>query len=131
LKVAVCWDPDERAVTISHEDVRIGSIADVIEWKQQLLPQLSRLRDQLGTTFPIVVCLEGVEIESRAASLYGTVVKDEISQFASITARYGCTDRVRDQVRAEAIRNGYAVNLFETKTEALSHVRTARGVRTS
>lgn len=123
MKVEVRWDEDEGAATVTHENVCIGSLADVHEWKALLLPQLQVLYGQLGRTFPVAVCFDGVVIRPEASAHYGEVVKHEIRQFASVTARYGKLSMVRAVIAAEAVRQGYHVNLFDNRHDALRHIR--------
>lgn len=123
MKVDVVWDESEGAATVTHERVCIASVIDVLQWKALLLPQLRALYERLGGAFPIAVCFDDVVIRPQAAALYGEVVKGEIKQFATVTARYGKTSMVRAVISAEAVRQGYRINLFDNRLEALRYIR--------
>ena len=126
VEVKVSWDNTLGIAFVTHVALNIASAEDVDAWLAELIPQFEAIRSRVGGKFPVVVSFAETTIGVSVAKLYGDIVKERLTEYASVTGRWGPPAMVRQIVAAEALRSGFRANLFNSREEAIRYVLDSR-----
>lgn len=121
--IAVRWEQELGVALASHPaGLQLGTAEDVRRWRDELFRKFSVIEAQRGGRFPLVVCVDGVNIRPAVAEAYGKVVSAYAKRFASGLARYALEPNgVGQIITVAAMKEGYRANLFSSRAEAISH----------
>lgn len=123
MEAIIAWKPDDRVVDCVYRGAIINTPRRFQEWKELIFPQFDDALRQAGGRFPLIVCIDELEIHPALASRYGMEVARVVgSKYATSIARYGHRTTVRAVIAVEAMRSDYKANLFERRSEAIQHV---------
>lgn len=130
--IDVRWDEKLGVALVSHPaGLSLTSAEDVQLWSEEVHAKFEVLYRERQGKFPIVVCVDGLNIRPTVAALYGRVVSTYSERYASGLARYvNKPNGVGQVITVAAMKEGYRANLFKSRAAAISHaLAEASGVR--
>jgi hypothetical protein len=132
-RLDVLWDGSLGVALVSHPTgLVLGSPEEVERWGEELFSKLAVIETERGGRFPIVVCVDGLNIRPQVADDYGRVARRYAERFASGLARYSRRPNgVGQIITVAAMKEGYRANLFTTRSEAVAHVLAKNDVPSS
>lgn len=125
FELRVVWIERDRLVEVSAHHMVLKTQADVVAWRDELVRSLELLHHAHGE-FALLICVDDVQIFPATAHEYGRVAQNVTRRFASRVARYGSPSLVRSIISAAAVNHAYPVNLFESRSQAVEFLRSAR-----
>ncbi len=124
MQVTLSHDAILDVWTLTHADVNMNSLTDVLEWHELLLSEAQKLQGKKVTLF---IDITGVVISSGAVGEYGKRAKEFIGTHTTYAIRYGATDGwTESQVRLQSIIHRSRVPMLrdrEAAIAALKHIR--------
>jgi hypothetical protein len=122
--ICVRWDGLQHLAEITHPNgLALAETSDVLALKNEVVAKLSLLQTPERRLFPILVCIDGLSTHPGAVNDYSHAVTYYSKRFASAVARYGKPSTSGSLIAVGAMNEGYRANLFQTRHEAVAHLK--------
>ena len=120
--ISVRWEDNVGVALVSHPwGLTLGTLEDVQRWGEELFRKFAVIEQERGGRFPIVVCVDSLNIRPSVAEAYGRVVSSYADRFASGLARYvNKPNGVGQIITVAAMKEGYRANLFTSRGAAIT-----------
>jgi hypothetical protein len=122
-RLEIQWDAGHGVVFVSHpQGLTLETNDDVQRWRDEVYAKFEELEREVGGPFPVVVCVDGLNIRPSVAAEYGRVVREYADRFVSGLARYSRRPNgVGQIITVAAMKEGFRANLFMSRAEAIAH----------
>lgn len=131
------WDSDLGVVTIEYTSAIIDSDTAYDTWVAELRREFERCFAEAGGKYPLVVCIDELDIRPEFRDRYGQELAIEVAdRWATAIARYGTRVGTRGVVASQALKRvvddslrpeqrarQYDANLFRTRESAIREVK--------
>ncbi|QRK10765.1 hypothetical protein JQX13_12235 [Archangium violaceum] len=110
------YDEVHDVVTATFEDCILNNALDVARWRTEVEGHLSRFPSKVD----LLINLDGLVVKYTAGRVFGRERTEVLARYTQRSFRYGGDEMTKMFVSTSGVINGAAVNVFNSRDEALA-----------
>ncbi|WNG32476.1 hypothetical protein F0U60_01855 [Archangium minus] len=109
------YDEVHDVVTATFEDCVLNNALDVARWRTEVEGHLSRYPSKVD----LLINLDGLVVKYTAGRVFGRERTEVLARYTQRSFRYGGDEMTKMFVSTSGVINGAAVNVYNSRDEAL------------